>query len=190
MADGHHKSPEARPGGSYAVRYHERHSKTHTSVCFIFALPSPCNCAGQFRKFERCKLVRDPRRAGGCECIEGIGKFAAVDRPEDHHHRRLRRGNVVRRVRDEPTRVIAETLASRAAGVKKVIDELTLSTDPAPAATGDPAMGTNPNLQSDGTMAPTAPQSAPQSASQPTAPAAPPLYRRPAYQDSAGLSGT
>ena len=36
-------------------------------------------------------------------------------------------------VRDEPTRVLAETLASKASGVKKVIDELTLLTD-APSA--------------------------------------------------------
>jgi BON domain len=61
---------------------------------------------------------------------------------------------------DEPTRVTAETLASRAAGVKKVVDELTLNPNqtmnqgtsvPPP---DNSEAGTNPNLQSDGTMAP------------------------------------
>jgi hypothetical protein len=66
---------------------------------------------------------------------------------------------------DEPTRVMAETLASRAAGVKKVVDELTLNPNQAMnqgvsvPPSDDPAMGTNPNLQSDGTMAP--PQQSP-----------------------------
>jgi hypothetical protein len=65
-------------------------------------------------------------------------------------------------VRDEATRTLAETLASRAAGVKKVIGELTLGTGTtaAAAAPDQPqdatATGTNPNLQSDGTMAPAA----------------------------------
>jgi hypothetical protein len=82
-------------------------------------------------------------------------------------------------VKDEPTRVKAETLASRAVGVKKVIDEMTLATDP-PAK----AAGANPTLQSDGTMAPAAPQSAsaPQAtnpATQATSPTPAPLYRRP-----------
>jgi hypothetical protein len=54
-------------------------------------------------------------------------------------------------VKDEPTRQLAETLASRATGVKKVVDELTLSS----TAGGDPAGGTNPTLQSDGSTAPT-----------------------------------
>ena len=86
-------------------------------------------------------------------------------------------------VKDEPTRVKAETLVSRAPGVKKVVDELTLTTD-TPANTA----GTNPNLQSDGTLAPGTPGSAqvgtaPQQTNpvpQPTSPTAPPLYRRPA----------
>ena len=93
-------------------------------------------------------------------------------------------------VKDEPTRVLAETLASRAVGVKKVVDELTLSTDPAPAPVGnsqtDPAVGTNPNLQSDGTMAPAAPTapsapaaSAPAPAPRAGAPQAYPSYGRP-----------
>lgn len=81
-------------------------------------------------------------------------------------------------VRDEATRVQAETLASKAAGVKKVVDELTLgiaqsdNTQPVDAQSTDAtnqnqAMGTNPNLQSDGTMAPSQPAS-------PDAPPSPP----------------
>src|SRR5262249_2510103 len=77
----------------------------------------------------------------------------------------------------------AETLASRADGVKKVIDELTLTTD-----TRANTAGTNPNLQSDGTMAPGAPAApgTPQAAPSPQAssPTPAPLYRRlpaPAY---------
>ncbi len=57
----------------------------------------------------------------------------------------------------------------RAVGVKKVVDEMTLSTDAAPAA-----LGTNPNLQSDGNMAPPAPAQPPQA----SAPAAPQLNQR------------
>ena len=60
---------------------------------------------------------------------------------------------------DEPTRVMAETLASRAGGVKKVVDELTLNPNQTQAQgtsvpPEDVTAGTNPNLQSDGTMAP------------------------------------
>ncbi|WP_213803257.1 BON domain-containing protein [Granulicella sp. dw_53] len=64
-------------------------------------------------------------------------------------------------VRDEETRTLAETLASRAPGVKKVVGELTIGTSPASAPDqpqGPPVPGTNPNLQSDGTMAPPPPQ--------------------------------
>jgi len=83
-------------------------------------------------------------------------------------------------VKDEATRVKAETVASRAPGVKKVIDELTLTSD----APGN-AAGTNPNLQSDGTMAPGTPGAAqagtaPNPVPQQTSPTAPPLYRPPA----------
>ena len=56
-------------------------------------------------------------------------------------------------VRDEELRTLAETLASRAAGVKKVIGELTLGAVPAAVAQQGTVDGTNPNLQSDGTMA-------------------------------------
>ena len=57
-------------------------------------------------------------------------------------------------VQDEPLRVKAETLASRADGVKKVIDELTLGTPTPPQNDNSAQVGTNPNLQSDGSMAP------------------------------------
>jgi hypothetical protein len=74
-------------------------------------------------------------------------------------------------VADEPTRVLAETLASKAAGVQKVVDELTLASDPQTAAPGDgtqgapqpsgqePSQSSNgsdqaPVLLSDGTVAP------------------------------------
>lgn len=63
-------------------------------------------------------------------------------------------------VRDEESRTLAETLVSQTSGVQKVIDELTLG---APADTGarspdtsssDSNSGSNPLLQSDGTLAP------------------------------------
>src|SRR5277367_1215570 len=55
-------------------------------------------------------------------------------------------------VRDEPLRDLAEHLAANAAGVQKVVDQLTIG---GPAAdSGSQQVGTNPNLQSDGTMAP------------------------------------
>jgi hypothetical protein len=60
---------------------------------------------------------------------------------------------------DESSRVMAETLASRAPGVKKVVDELSLNPNQtmnqgaSTAPSNDPAKGTNPDLQSDGTRA-------------------------------------
>jgi len=64
-------------------------------------------------------------------------------------------------VETEALRTEAETIASRTAGVQKVIDELTLGPQGASAqangAIGSSvadAQGTNPTLQSDGTMAP------------------------------------
>jgi hypothetical protein len=56
-------------------------------------------------------------------------------------------------VRDEPSRDLAEHLAANAAGVQKVVDELTIGSS---ASTGDDSaqVGTNPNLQSDGSIAP------------------------------------
>ena len=66
-------------------------------------------------------------------------------------------------VKDEPTRAMAENLAARAFGVKKVVDELGIGAVQAGAANGSPngnggteanGNATNPMLQSDGTMAP------------------------------------
>jgi hypothetical protein len=66
-------------------------------------------------------------------------------------------------VRDESSRVKAEQLAATTPGVKKVVDELVISGS-APSAgvqqlpQGDAGQGTNPNVQSDGTMAAGTPQ--------------------------------
>jgi hypothetical protein len=56
-------------------------------------------------------------------------------------------------VRDEPSRDLAEHLVANTVGVLKVVDQLVIS---APAAVGNDSQqgATNPNLQSDGTMAP------------------------------------
>ncbi len=62
-------------------------------------------------------------------------------------------------VTDEPLRDLAEHLVANTAGVQKVVDQLTISA-PA-AANGDAQAGTNPNLQSDGTMAPASGQNPP-----------------------------
>jgi len=102
-------------------------------------------------------------------------------------------------VRDEASRDSAEKLVANATGVKKVVDELTIggsaAVDSSQQSTSEE--GTNPNLQSDGTIASSpapqgqsggstvAPQEAPQQAGQyPSAqnvppPAAYPSYRRP-----------
>lgn len=67
-------------------------------------------------------------------------------------------------VRDEASRVKAEQLASTSPGVKKVVDELVIGGEPASSGTPQPAggqqggQGSNPNLKSDGTMAPSDPQ--------------------------------
>jgi BON domain len=61
-------------------------------------------------------------------------------------------------VRDEPSRDLAEHLVSTTAGVQKVVDQLVIGT--VPAASNDSAdVGTNPNLQSDGSIAPAQGQS-------------------------------
>jgi hypothetical protein len=64
-------------------------------------------------------------------------------------------------VRDEASRVKAEQLTATAPGVKKVVDEMVIgggaavaTAAPQPPADQSGAQGTNPNLQSDGTMAP------------------------------------
>ena len=56
-------------------------------------------------------------------------------------------------VRDEPSRDLAEHLVANTAGVQKVVDQLTIGATAAVSNDGDQA-GTNPNLQSDGTIAP------------------------------------
>src|ERR1700728_2385036 len=60
-------------------------------------------------------------------------------------------------VRDEPSRDLAEHLVANTAGVQKVVDQLVIGT-PAPSG-NDAQQATNPNLQSDGTMAPSQGQS-------------------------------
>ncbi len=59
-------------------------------------------------------------------------------------------------VRDEPTRTLAETVVSRTSGVQKVIDELTLPGEVAQQqpAGGGANDGSNPQLMSDGSVAP------------------------------------
>ena len=67
-------------------------------------------------------------------------------------------------VQTEALRTEAETIASRTAGVQKVIDEMTLNANavnpqaPDLAAMAAGGQETNPTLQSDGTMAPQPPQ--------------------------------
>jgi BON domain len=56
-------------------------------------------------------------------------------------------------VRDEASRDLAEHLVANTAGVQKVVDQLAIGT-PAPASDDSQQAGTNPNLQSDGTIAP------------------------------------
>jgi hypothetical protein len=67
-------------------------------------------------------------------------------------------------VRDEPSRDLAEHVVSTTAGVQKVVDQLVIGT--VPVASNDSAdVGTNPNLQSDGSIAPPDGQSQPQTSS-------------------------
>jgi hypothetical protein len=62
-------------------------------------------------------------------------------------------------VRDEASRNLAEQLVATAPGVQKVVDQMTIG---ASAANQDAPVGSNPNLQSDGTIAPSQPQQNPQ----------------------------
>jgi hypothetical protein len=92
-------------------------------------------------------------------------------------------------VQTEAMRIEAETIASRSAGVQKVVDEMTLSGDmsnsqPMQDPNGPPVQdqqGTNPALQSDGTMAPPAQGQAPSpdQASGPNYGPGAPEYRQP-----------
>jgi hypothetical protein len=83
-------------------------------------------------------------------------------------------------VRDEPSRDLAEHLVANTAGVQKVIDQLVIGVTPA-AVANDPQQGTNPNLQSDGTIAPSQgqnqqPQGYPNQTGAPQSSAPPPVY--------------
>jgi hypothetical protein len=80
-------------------------------------------------------------------------------------------------VQDEPRRDLADHLVSNTAGVQKVVDQLVVGA--VPASTGaanadssqqDSSQGTNPNLQSDGSIAPAQAPPAPNSPSAPPAP--------------------
>ncbi|WP_353071242.1 BON domain-containing protein [Tunturiibacter gelidoferens] len=80
-------------------------------------------------------------------------------------------------VRDEPLRDLADHLVSNTAGVQKVVDQLVIGAVPAVANSNssqqqDPSQGTNPNLQSDGSIAPPQTQSPP-APNSPNSPAAP-----------------
>jgi hypothetical protein len=92
-------------------------------------------------------------------------------------------------VRDEPSRDLAEHLVANTAGVQKVVDQLTIG---APVPSGDDSQqgATNPNLQSDGTVAAPqgqnpqvqnypAPSGTPQSAPAPQQGQYPPPYGAP-----------
>jgi hypothetical protein len=81
-------------------------------------------------------------------------------------------------VRDEPSRDLAEHVVANTAGVQKVIDQLTIG---APAASSNDA--TNPNLQSDGTIAPPQGQQPPPAQTYPNTPqnGAPPQQQQGQY---------
>lgn len=74
-------------------------------------------------------------------------------------------------VRDEPSRDLAEHVVANTAGVQKVVDQLVIGTPAAPGNDGQQA--TNPNLQSDGTIAPSQGQSSQAAPNPPNIPAAP-----------------
>ncbi|WP_158944372.1 BON domain-containing protein [Granulicella sp. S190] len=89
-------------------------------------------------------------------------------------------------VRDEPLRDLADHLVSNTAGVQKVVDQLTIGAVPAVANSNpsqqDPSQGTNPNLQSDGSIAPPQAQSPPvpsNSSAQPAGQYPPPYQGQP-----------
>jgi hypothetical protein len=102
-------------------------------------------------------------------------------------------------VQTEAQRTEAETIVSRTSGVQKVVDEMMLASEAAnaPPAQDANAQGTNPNMLSDGTMAPAqpAPQGSPDSnntqppsqaptpgqANGPSAGPGAPEYRQPYY---------
>src|SRR5271170_3534998 len=80
-------------------------------------------------------------------------------------------------VRDEPLRDLADHLVSNTVGVVKVVDQLVVGSVPAvannePSQQQDASQGTNPNLQSDGSIAPAQTQNPP-APNSPPAPASP-----------------
>src|SRR5271170_4576126 len=86
-------------------------------------------------------------------------------------------------VRDEPLRDLADHLVSNTAGVQKVVDQLSVGAVPAAANNDssqqqDTSQGTNPNLQSDGSIAPQQAQSPP-APNNPPAPSNPPAAGTP-----------
>jgi len=100
-------------------------------------------------------------------------------------------------VSDEAARTLAETLASKAQGVQKVIDELTLAGGDGTGSAQQAAppdtvqnQSSAPQLQSDGTMAPSAgsPADGGQEAGQQNQPQ--PAYQQPAYPQQGSQSGT
>jgi hypothetical protein len=87
-------------------------------------------------------------------------------------------------VQSEAQRTEAENIVARTAGVQKVVDEMTLGSASATQTAQNDDQGTNPNLQSDGTMAPgqpqgQAPQQSPNEASGPNYGPGAPEYRQP-----------
>ena len=94
-------------------------------------------------------------------------------------------------VRDEPSRDLAEHVVANTAGVQKVVDQLVVGTVPAAASNDSQQVGSNPNLQSDGTMAPAQGQNqqvqgAPNQAGVPQQNGAPPAYAPPPPPPQAG----
>jgi BON domain len=75
-------------------------------------------------------------------------------------------------VRDEPLRDLAEHLVANTAGVQKVVDQLVVSASPAAVSNEAQQGASNPNLQSDGTVAP--PQGSAQTAPAPSSQYPPP----------------
>ena len=90
-------------------------------------------------------------------------------------------------VRDEPARDLAEHLVANTAGVQKVIDQLSIGATPAAPGNDSQQVGTNPNLQSDGTMATPQgqnqqPQGYPNQTGAPQSSVPPPAYAPPPPQ--------
>ena len=81
-------------------------------------------------------------------------------------------------VRDEPLRDLAEHVVANTAGVQKVVDQLTIGV-PAPSGNDSQQDATNPNLQSDGTVAPPPSGQTQQNQNAPNTAGAPPYGANP-----------